>query len=110
MKPREVIVAGPGRAGGEGEEASSAGPVSYCSQPRDGGIRREGLVASETERKIKRLVSDTEEDKEMRIGERGEAFERVRRCQRCWSVIKKTRFIFYEGDLRCSAKCQRVLR
>lgn len=48
----------------------------------------------------------------MRIRERGEELESVRRCQRFWSVIKKTRFIFYEqpGDLRCSAKCQRVPR
>lgn len=62
----------PGRTGGEGEETSSAGPVSYCSQLRDGGIRREDLVASETEREIRRLVGDTEEDKEMRSDERGE--------------------------------------
>lgn len=30
--------------------------------------------------------------------------ESVCRCQKCWAVIKKTQFIFYEqpGDLRCA--------
>lgn len=59
-EPQEVIVAGLDSR--QGEQTYTAGPVSYCSQPRDGEI----LGVSETETKIKRLVKDREEDKKMK--------------------------------------------
>lgn len=62
-EPQEVIVAGLDSR--QGEQTYTAGPVSYCSQPRDGGILWR-LGVSETETKIKRLVKDREEDKKMK--------------------------------------------
>lgn len=98
VKPRGAIGAGAGPEARE-ERGGSAGPVSDCGQPRDGG---------DTARRPRGRSEIRGKTRKCRVaGEAGGAkSESVRRCQRCGAVIKKTRLIFYEqpGDLRRSAK------
>lgn len=53
-EPQEVIVAGPDL--GQKEQTETAGPVSYCSQPREMERYERRVGVSEMERWIKRPV------------------------------------------------------